>query len=161
MMTSSLWFFLKFVYKTCQRQPAALQLFRLIVHLKFYKICKSESHVTRNDVIMMPLPKTVEDNGKMRTSEEPNKIYIVGKVFMRATIFIEFEPLCQKLWAFYVKFTKTTHQIWSCHLTLASNSENFYFSPNSVLNFRKIYQILGKLAQEPKRYRQKRNWRCL
>ena len=28
-------------------------------------------------------------------------------------------------------------------MTLASNSENFYFSPNSVLNFRKSYQIWG------------------
>ena len=55
----------------------------------------------------------------------------------------------------YVKFTKTTHQIWSCHLPLASNSENFYFSPNSVLNFSKSYQIWGKLAQEQKSYRQK------
>ena len=50
---------------------------------------------------------------------------------------------------------KTTHQIWSCHVTLASNSENFYFSTNSVLKFRKSYQILGKLAQEQKSYRQK------
>ena len=41
----------------------------------------------------------------------------------------------------YVKFTKTTHQIWSCHVTLTSDFENFYFSPNSVLNFRKRYQI--------------------
>ena len=38
----------------------------------------------------------------------------------------------------YVKFTKTAHQLWSCHVTLALNSENFYFSPNSVLNFRKV-----------------------
>ena len=37
----------------------------------------------------------------------------------------------------YVKFTITTHQIWSCQVTLASNSENFYVSPNSMLNFRK------------------------
>ena len=37
----------------------------------------------------------------------------------------------------YVKFTMTTQQIWSCHVTLALNSENFYFSPNFVLNFRK------------------------
>ena len=55
----------------------------------------------------------------------------------------------------YVKFTKTTHQIWSRHVTLASNSEEFYFSPNSVLNFRKSYQIWEKLAKEQKRYRQK------
>ena len=48
----------------------------------------------------------------------------------------------------YVKFIKTTHQRWSCHVTLASNSENFYFSIDSVLNFRKSYQIWGRLAQE-------------
>ena len=58
----------------------------------------------------------------------------------------------------YIKFTKTTHQIWSCHVILASNSEHFYFSLNSVLNFRKSYQIWGKLAQEQKSYRQKTNW---
>ena len=51
----------------------------------------------------MSLPKTMENNGKMRTSSEPNKIYIIRKVLMRAiknVTFIEFEPLCQKLWAF-------------------------------------------------------------
>ena len=58
----------------------------------------------------------------------------------------------------YVKFTKSTHQIWSCHVTLAPNSENFYFSPTSILNFRKSYQIWGKLAQEQKSYRQETNW---
>ena len=58
----------------------------------------------------------------------------------------------------YVKFTKTTHQIWSCHVILASNSEKFYFFPNSILNFRKSYQLWGKLAQEQKRYGQKTNW---
>ena len=60
-MTSLLCFFFKFVYKTCQRQPAALKLCRLIVYQKFYKICKFENHVTRNEVIMMSLPK---NNGK-------------------------------------------------------------------------------------------------
>ena len=53
-----------------------------------------------------------------------------------------------KVIGIYVKFTKNTHQIWSCHVTLASNSENFYFSSDSVLNFRKSYQIWGKLAEE-------------
>ena len=52
--------------------------------------------------------------------------------------------------AIYVTFTKTTHQIWSCHVTLASKSKNFYLSPNSVLNFRKSYQIWATLAQEQK-----------
>ena len=87
----------------------------------------------------------------MRTSSETNKIYIVGKVLMRAIQkcnFIEFEPLCQKLWEFMAGFTMTTHQIGSCHMTLAANFEHFYFSPNSILTFRESYQIWGKLAQE-------------
>ena len=51
----------------------------------------------------------------------------------------------------------TTHQIWSCHMTLASNSENFYFPPNSILNFKLSYQISGKLAQEQKVTGKKQN----
>ena len=58
----------------------------------------------------------------------------------------------------YVKFIMTTYQIWSCHVTLSLNSENVYFPPNSILNFRKSYQIWGKLAQEQKSYRLKTNW---
>ena len=41
---------------------------------------KFESHVTRNDVIMMSLPKTMENNWKIQTSAEPN----IGKVVMRS-----------------------------------------------------------------------------
>ena len=63
-----------------------------------------------------------------------------------------------KVICIYVKFTITTHQIWSCHVTLTSNSEKFYFLPNSILNFRKSYQIWWQLAQEQERYRQKTNW---
>ena len=55
-----------------------------------------------------------------------------------------------KVMGIYVKFAKSTHQIWSFHVTLASISENFYFSPNSVLHFRETYQVWGKLAQEQK-----------
>ena len=55
-----------------------------------------------------------------------------------------------KVMDIYLKFTITTHQIWSCHVTLALNSENVYFSPNSISNFRKSCQIWGKLAQEQK-----------
>ena len=116
---------------------------------KVLQMCKFESHVTRNDVIMMSLPKTMENNLKIRTSGEPNKIYIVGKVLMRAIQKCNFYwiwAFVSKVMGIYVKFTKTTHPIWSCHVTLASNFEDFYFSPNSVLNFRKSYQIWGKLA---------------
>ena len=38
-----------------------------------------------------------------------------------------------------------------------SSFRKFLFLPNSILNFRKSYQIWKKLAQEQKRYRQK-NW---
>ena len=57
----------------------------------------------------------------------------------------------------YVKFTKTTHQIWSCHVTLASNSEIFYFSPNFVLNFRKVTKF-GEIDSRTKKLQAKTNW---
>ena len=49
-----------------------------------YKIYKFENHVTRNDDIMMSLPKTMENNRKIRASMEPNKLYLVRKILMRA-----------------------------------------------------------------------------
>ena len=100
----------------------------------------------------MSLPKTMENNRKMWTFEEPNKIYIFGKVLMGAirNLILLNLRYCVKSYGHLCQFSKTTHQIWSCHVTLASNSKNFYFSPNSVLNFRKSYQIWGNLAQEQK-----------
>ena len=55
-----------------------------------------------------------------------------------------------KVMGIHVKFTKTNHQIWSCHVTLASNSENFYFSPNSVLNFMKVTKFGGNWLKNKK-----------
>ena len=55
-----------------------------------------------------------------------------------------------KVMGIYVKFTKITHQIWSCHVTLASNSENFYLSPNSVLNVRKVTKFGGNWLKNKK-----------
>ena len=55
----------------------------------------------------------------------------------------------------YVKFTKTTHQIWSCHVTLASHSEKFYFSPNSVLNFWEKLPNLGEIGSRTKKLQAK------
>ena len=54
-------------------------------------------------------------------------------------------------------FTMTTHQIWSCHVALAANFENCYLSPNSMLSFRKSYQIWEKLAQEQRVTSKKQN----
>ena len=63
---------------------------------------------------------------------------------IKNTIFIELETLL-KVMGIYVNFTKTTHQIFSCNMTLASNFENFYLLPDSVLNFRKTKQKTKKL----------------
>ena len=35
-------------------------------------------------------------------------------------------------------FTMTTHQLWSCQMTLAANFENFYFQPNFALMSGKV-----------------------
>ena len=48
-----------------------------------------------------------------------------------------------KVMGIHVKFTKATHQIWSCHVILASNSENSYLLPNFILNFRKVTKFGG------------------
>ena len=53
----------------------------LIAYIIFYKICKFGNLPMRNDVIMTSLPK---NNGKIRTSAKPNKLYIIRKVLMRA-----------------------------------------------------------------------------
>ena len=55
--------------------------------------------------------------------------------------FIEFEPLCQKLWTFcqiLALLTMSANQIWSCHVTQDANFENFVFFPNSTFNIRKV-----------------------
>ena len=35
-------------------------------------------------------------------------------------------------------FTMTTHQLWSCHITLAANFENFYLQPNFAFMLGKV-----------------------
>ena len=62
---------------------------------------------------------------------------------------------CVKVMGIYVNFAMTTKQIWSCLVTVPSNSEKNYFWPNFISHFRKSYQIWGELAQEQKSYRQK------
>ena len=96
----------------------------------------------------MSLPKTMEqwENADLGGTKKFKKV-----------IFIEFESLCQKLW--------DLRQIYPNHSPNIGMSrdpglkfQKFLFLPNSVLNFRKSYQIWGKLIQEQKRYRQKTNW---
>ena len=44
----------------------------------------------------------------------------------------------------------TTLQIWSRHVTLAANLENFYFLSNSILNFRKVTKFEGNWLKNEK-----------
>ena len=79
MMTSS-FCFSESVHKTYQTQPTEMKLSKLIVYSKFHKIRNFENYVTKDDVIMMSLPKTMENNEEIRASTKPNKVYINQKV---------------------------------------------------------------------------------
>ena len=103
MMTSSLCF-TESVYKTCQRQSTELKLGKLIVHSKFHKIRKFENHVTRNDVIMTSLSKTMKKCGPPRDQINYISFERYWWELSKNVLFIEFEPLCQKLWAFMSNF---------------------------------------------------------
>ena len=65
---------------------------------------------------MMSLPKTMENNGEMRTSAKPNKLYINRKVLMRAI------QKCTSYWIWATMskvvgiFVKFWHFLW-CPLT--------------------------------------------
>ena len=59
-------------------------------------------------------------------------------------LFIELEPLCQKLWTFsqiLALLTIPARQIWSCHVTQDVNFEHYLFCPNSTFNVRKSRKI--------------------
>ena len=63
--------------------------------------------------------------------------------------FIEFEPLCQKLWAFMSNlafFTMPAPQIWPCHVTQEVNFEKILFFPNSAFNIIKSHKISSRKA---------------
>ena len=84
----------------------------------FCKICKFKSSTRTNDVIMTLLPKTMAKFGPprnktnsilfLRSNKIQNKFYIVlnsiDESYPKMYIFIEFEQLCQKLWAFLSNF---------------------------------------------------------
>ena len=75
--------------KIRSKHPRELKLTGLIAYIMFYKIRKFGSSTITNDVIMMSLPKTMAKFGPPRNQ---TKLYII------------FEPLCQKLWAFLSNF---------------------------------------------------------
>ena len=143
MLTTSLCFS-ESVYKTCQRQPTELKLGKMVAHSKFHKICKFENHVTRNDVIMTSLPKTMEKCG---TSAKPNKLYINRKVSMRDIQKCTFNWIwatMSKVMGIYVKFwhflrcplSKYGHVTWP----KKQISKKIYF-------FLILHLILGKFTK--------------
>ena len=150
------------VYKTCQRQPTELKLDKLIFHLKFHKICKFENHVTRNDVIMTSLPKTMENLRETKqiiyhskgTDESHPKMYFLLNL---GHCVKSYEHLCQIL-AF---FTMPALQIWPCHVTQEVNFEKNLFFPNLAFNIRKSYKISSRKALYFRRYQPKtsRGWK--
>ena len=52
-------------------------------------------------------------------------------------------------------FTKSTHQIWSYHVTQDANFKNFLFCSNSTFNIRKNYKISSGKALYFNSYRPK------
>ena len=145
---SSLCFY-ESVYKTCQRQPTELKLGKLIIHPKFHRICQFENHVTRNDAIMTSLPKTIEKCGLRETKQ----IIYHSKGIVESypnVLFIEFEPLCQKLWAFMSNFG-IFYDARSPNMAMSRDPrskffEKILFFPNSAFNIRKSYKISGRKA---------------
>ena len=56
--------------KLDSRQPTALKLCRVITFGKFHKIRKFKNHVTRNDLRMMSLPKTMSSDVDVRETSQ-------------------------------------------------------------------------------------------
>ena len=69
----------------------------------------------------------------------------IDESYPKNVLFIEFELLSQKFWAFFVKmlafFTMPTDKIWSCHMIQEANFEHFLFFHNSTFNIKKSHKI--------------------
>ena len=158
-MTSSLCFS-ESVYKTCQWQPTELKLGKLIAHSKFHKICKFENHVTRNDIIMTSLQKTMENADLRETKQIISHSKGIDESYPKMYFLLNlsnhvksYGHLCQIL-AF---FMMPTLQIWPCHVIQEANFEKNLFFPNSAFNIRKSCKISGRKAlyfrsYQPKTY---------
>ena len=142
-MTSSLCFY-KSVYKACQQQPTELKLGKLIVHSKFHKLRKFGNHVTRNDVIMTSLQKTMENADLRETkqfiyhSKGIDESYPKMYFLLNLSHYVKsYGHLCQ----FLAFFTMPALQIWPCHVNQEANCEKkFYF-------FLILHLILGNVTK--------------
>ena len=85
------------------------------------------NHATRNDVMMMSLPKTM---GNCGPSGNQININIIRKDMMRVMQkcnFYGFWDTVSKVKAFISNLTMSTYQIWSCHVTLAAKLQKVLF----------------------------------
>ena len=160
MMTSSLCFY-ESVCKTCQQQPTELKLGKFIVHSEFPKIGKLENHVTRNDVIMTSLPKTMEKCGPPQTkqiiyhSKGIDECYPKMYFLLNMSHYVKsYGHLCQ----FLAFFTMPALKIWPCHVTQEANFEKILFFPNSPFYIRKSYKISSRKALYFRSYQPKTSW---
>ena len=103
--------------------------------------------MTRNDIIMTSLPKTIENADLCESKHIIYHSKGIDESYPKMYFFIEFEPLCQKLWVFMSNFgifTMPTPQLWPCHVNQEANFEKLLFY--SAFNIRKSYKISGRKA---------------
>ena len=126
-----------------------LRLGKLIAHSKFHKICKFENHVTRNDDIMTSLPKTTEKCGPPRNQTNYISFERYWWELSKNVLFIEFESLCQKLWAFMSNFD-IFYDARSPNMAMSrdprSKFRKILFFPNSAFNIGKTCKISSRKA---------------
>ena len=98
----------------------------------------------------------------MRTSAKTKQIIYqskgIGESYPKMYFFIEFEPLCQKLWAFMSIFG-IFYDAHSPNMAMSrgprSKFQKKLFFPNSALNIRKSYKISSRKVLYFKRYQPK------
>ena len=93
------------------------------------------NHATRNDVIMMSLPKTM---GKCGPPGNQTNINIIRNDMMGAIQkcnFYGFWDAVSKIKTFISNLTMSTHQIWSCHVTLAAKLQKLLFLAQFYIKF--------------------------
>ena len=132
-------FFFHPLCKIRSRHSRELKLTGLIAYIIFNKICKFESWTITNDVIT----KTMENFGPPRNQTNYISFERYWWELCKNLTFIESEPVCQKLWAFFSNFGF----FFRCPLTVIrtqdANVENVLFCTNSAFNIRKSHKISG------------------
>ena len=81
MMTSSLCFFL-ICLQNLPKAICSIQTLQADSLSKVLQNMQFGSHVTTNDVIMISLPKTMENNGKMRIRKQIKYVYIYIYIYI-------------------------------------------------------------------------------